>query len=290
LTATEDGHGRKPLDGPVAEGEAGSVSSDPSPNGDPVPVAIGSPRGRESAILIALLGLVVAAGAFGRLVPAPAPATGPGTSPGLRTPAPEPAVRLVSPIGNVLYLRSTEVLVRGVAQPGIRRLDARVNVGAESIGEAVIGVDPGRRFDAMVRITPPALRTIARLEIRELGGTELLAEVSFPIEAGALLLPEDPSGLHGRAGGVLVVDVFVYGQLGEVRGLLTGVDGHLFATGSAVLSGQGSSYGGVPRTVAIELKIPKIPLPARARLHLLGFDAAGVEVEHIDANVSLSQD
>jgi hypothetical protein len=264
------------------------VSSDPSPNGDPVPVAIAAPRGRESALLIALLGLVVAAGAFGRLVPSPAPATEPGSSPAPASP--EPGVRLVSPIADVLYLRSTEVLVRGVAQPGIRRIEATVTVGGEPIGQAILRVDAGRRVDGVVRITPPALRTTARLEIREVGATERLAEVSFPIEAGALLLPKDASDLHGRAGGVLIVDVLVYGRLSEVRGLLTGVDGHLFATGSAKLSGPGSPYGGLPRTVALELEIPHVPLPGRARLHLLGFDQAGVEVEHIDANVSLSND
>jgi hypothetical protein len=264
------------------------VSSDPSPNGDPVPVAIAAPRGRESAILIALLGLVVAAGAFGRLVPSPAPAPQPGTSPAASSP--EPGVRLVSPIADVLHLRSTEVLVRGVAVPGIRGIDVTISVGGQPIGGANLPVGVGRRFDGLVRITPPAHRTIAILEIRAVGGTERLAKVSFPVEAGALLLPKDPSDLHGRAGGVLIVDVLVYARLGEVRGLLTGVDGHLFATGSATLSGPGFVRGGQPRTVAIELDIPNVPLPARARLHLLGIDAAGVEVEHIDANVSLAND
>lgn len=264
------------------------MSSDPSPNGDPVPVAIAAPRGRGSAILVALLGLVVTAGAFGRLVPSPGPATDPGTSPA--APSPEPRVRLVSPIAGVLHLRSTEVLVRGVAVPGIRGIDITVSVGGQPIGGANLPVGVGRRFDGLVRITPPAHRTVAILEIREVGGTERLAEVTFPIDAGALLLPKDPSDLHGRAGGVLVVDVLVYGRLREVRGLLTGVDGHLFATGSALLAGSGSVRGAAPRTVAIELEIPHVPLPARARLHLLGIDPDGIEVEHIDANVSLSND
>lgn len=266
------------------------MSSDPSSNGDPVPVAIAARRGRESAILIALLGLVVAAGAFGRLVPSPAPATDPGASPASGSPAPEPAVKLVSPIADVLHIRSTEVLVRGVALPGIRGIDATVIVGGQTIGGANLAVGAGRRFDGVVPITPPANRTIAVLELREVGAAELLADVSFPVDAGALLLPKDPSGLRARAGGVLIVDVLVYGRLREVQGLLTGVDGNLIAIGSTPLSGPGSVRGGPPRTVAIELEIPTGALPSRARLHILGFDVAGVEVEHIDANVSLSQD
>jgi hypothetical protein len=86
----------------------------------------------------------------------------------------------------------------------------------------------------------------------------------------------------------MIVDVVVYGGLRELRGLLTGVNGDLIATGSTMLSGPGSLRGGSPRTVAIELAIPVRPLPGRARLHLLGIDPAGMEVEHIDANVALS--
>ncbi len=266
------------------------MSPDPSPNGDPVPVAIASPRGRESAILIALLGFVVAAGAFGRLVPSPRPATDPGTSPGASARGPEPAVRLVSPIAGVVHLRSTEVLVRGFAEPGIRGIDVSINVGGQPIGGANLRVDVRGRFDGLVRITPPANRAIASLEIREVGETERLAEVSFPVEAGALLLPSAPSVLHGRAGGVLIVDVLVYGRLRELRGLLTGVDGDLIATGSTMVSGVRSVRTELPRTVAIQLEIPTGALPSRARLHLLGIDPAGIEVEHIDANVLLSGD
>ena len=266
------------------------MSPAPSPNGDPVPVAIASPRGRESAILIVLLGAVVAAGAFGRLVPSPGPAADPAASPGQQSPSPEPAVRLVSPIAGVLHIRSTEVLVRGVAEPGIRGIDVTINVGGQQIGGANLTVGVGRQFHGLVRITPPTHRTVAVLEIREVGRTERLAEVSFPVDAGALLLPKHPSGLHGRAGGVLIVDVLVYGRLDELRGLLTGVDGDLIATGSTMVSGVRYVRGGPPRTVAIELEIPTRALPSRARLHLLGIDPAGIEVEHIDANVLLSRD
>lgn len=264
------------------------MSSDPSPNRDPVPVAIAARRGRESAFLIALLGLVVAAGAFGRLVPSPGPAIDPGASPAAGSPTPEPAVRLVSPIDGVVHLRSTEVLVRGIAEPGIRRIDVTINIGGQPIGRAILDVNVGRRFDGLIPITPPAHREIAILEIREVGRTERLAEVSFPVDAGALLLPKDPSGLRARAGGALIVDVLVYGHLRELRGLLTGVDGDLIATGSTRLSGPRSVREGPPRTVAIELEIPTQALPSRARLHLLGIDLAGNEVEHVDANVPLS--
>lgn len=264
------------------------MSPDPWPSGDPVPVAIAPPRGHESAILIVLLVVVVSAGAFGRLVPGPAPATSPGASPAAPGPSQEPGVLLVSPIAGVLHLRSTEVLVRGVAAPGIRAIDVTVYVAGQPIGGANLAVGAGRRFDGLVRITPPAQRTIAVLEIRGVGGAERLAEVSFPVDAGAQLLPKHPAGLHGRAGRVLIVDVLVYGRLRELRGLLTGVDGDLIATGSTMVSGVRSARAGPPRTVAIQLEIPTGALPSRARLHLLGIDPAGIEVEHIDANVLLS--
>jgi hypothetical protein len=196
---------------------------------------------------------------------------------------------LVAPGAGVLVLRSTEVLVRGVAAPGIRRIEATVSTGGRPIGQAEIGVSAGRQIDGLVPIIPPAHRTAAILEVREAGEPDVLAQVSFAVEAGALLLPRDSSALRGRAGGVLIVDVLVYGRLSELRALLTGVDGHLIATGSTMLSGPGSVRG-EPRTVAIELEIPTEALPSRARLHLLGIDPAGVEVEHIDANVVLSGD
>lgn len=257
-------------------------------SGDPVPHAIERPRGHASTILVALLVAVVAAGAFGRLVPGPRPVIEAGTSPSAPGQTSEPAVRLVSPITGVLWLRSTGILVRGIAPPGIRRIEASVRIGGRPNGEAVLDVDRARQFDGLVPITPPADRTTAVLEVRESGRSAILAAVSFPVEAGALLLPRDASGLHGLAGGVLIVDVVVYARLRELRGLLTGVNGDLIATGSTMLSGPGFTPDGSPRTVAIELAIPLRPLPDRARLHLLGIDFAGMEVEHIDANVALS--
>lgn len=263
-----------------------------SPNrvqsGDPVPQAIERPRGHASTILVALLVAIVAAGAFGRLVPGARPVIVAGASPSAPGQTPEPTVRLVSPITGVLWLRSTEILVRGIAPPGTRRIEVNVRIGGQPNGEAVLDVELGRQFSGLVAIIPPAHRTAAVLEVREAGRSDILAAVSFPVESGALLLPRDPSGLHGRAGGVLIVDVVVYGGVREVRGLLTGVNGDLIATGSTMLSGPGSTRGGSPRTVAIELEIPRRPLPDRARLHLLGIDLAGMEVEHIDANVALS--
>jgi hypothetical protein len=274
----------------VAPGEpdAARVSPNRTDGADPVPVAIGQPRGHASAILIALLVVIFAAGSFGRLVPGPRPQIQPGTSPNPPVASSGPAMRLVSPIAGVLWLRSTEIFVRGIAPSGVRRIDVSVRIGGQPNGQAFLDVGAGRQFDGLVPITPPARRTAAVLELRAAGRSDILAAVAFPVEAGALLLPSDPSGLHGRAGGVLIVDVIVYGGVRELRGLLTGVNGDLIATGVTILPGPGSVRAGSPRTVAIELKIPVRPLPGRARLHLLGIDPDGIEVEHIDANVALS--
>ena len=95
--------------------------------------------------------------------------------------------------------------------------------------------------------------------------------------------------LRGQAGETLVVDVLVYGQLSEIRGLLTSVDGQLIATGSQLVAPPrgGSAW---PRTMGLTIEIPLERLPARARLHVLAIDRDGTEVEHIDANVALSND
>ncbi len=266
------------------------------PGDELVPVSVVAHRGLDPAVLVALVIIVVLVGIFGRLVPTPSavtePAPSPGGSGGAALVSPAPAVRLVSPVADVAWFGSTELLVRGVAEPGIRRLDVMVSVGGQPIGQAQVDVDValGRQFSELVSITPPANRTTARLEVREAGRSEVLVAVAFPVEAGALLLPRDPSRLHGRAGGVLIVDVLVYGRLRELRGLITGADGNLIATGTTVLSGQRSLRGGSPRTVSIELKIPTEGVPSRAQLHLLGIDSAGAEVEHIDSTVSLSSD
>lgn len=270
------------------------MTDDRPPQDEVVPVSLGVRRGLDPAILVALVVVVVLVGIFGRLVPKPVPVSEPAASPVPSGPAgssgPLPAIRLVSPVTDVVLLRSTEVLVRGVAEPGIRRVDVTVSVAGRQIGQAELPVAVGRQINGLVAITPPAVRTAAILEVREAGHSEVLAQVSFPVEAGALLLPRDPSALRGRAGEVLIVDVLVYGRLREVRCLLTGVDGHLIATGSTGASGLGIVRQGQPRTVAVELQIPTEPLPGRARLHILGFDSSGREVEHIDANVLLSMD
>jgi len=108
------------------------------------------------------------------------------------------------------------------------------------------------------------------------------------VEAGALILPRDPSILRGTAGRTLVVDVLVYRPVGEIRGLLTGQDGTLIAEGETRMGMSGVS--GWPRTIGLPLEIPADRLPSRARLHLLAIDADGTEVEHIDSNVVLSND
>jgi hypothetical protein len=280
------------LDGTAADRDAELVTTPRNPQEELVPVSLGVRRGLDPAIFVALVIVVVLVGVFGRLVPKPAAVGEPGRSPAPSGPAgshgPVPAVRLVSPGAGVVLLRSTEVLVRGVADSGIRRIDVMVSAGGQPIGQAELDVTIARQINGLVELRPPSHRTAATLEIRAAGESDVLAQVTFLVEAGALLLPRDPSGLHGRAGGVLIVDVFVYGRLREVRGLLTGGDGHLIATGSTMLSGPGSVRGGPPRTIALELAIPTERLPSRARLHILGFDLSGTEVEHIDANVILS--
>jgi hypothetical protein len=231
---------------------------------EPVPVSLGVRPGVDLAILASLVIVVVLLGIFGRLVPLPSSVSDPGRSPVSSSPVQAgssvPVIQLVAPGAGVLMLRSTEVLVRGEANAGIRRIEATVSIGGRPSGEAVLEVGVGRRFSGVIAVTPPAHRTPATLQVREAGQVDVLTEVEFSIEAGALLLPKDPSAFHGRAGRVL---------------------------GSTKLSVSGAVRVD-PRTVAIELEIPSPPLPDRARLHLLGIDGAGKEVEHVDANVVLS--
>ena len=255
-------------------------------NDHPVTIPIGPGLGVGSwAIAVGLIA-VVALGALGRVIPPPAtsePAAAPTVVPTLA-----PDVQLVSPFGNVLYLRTTEVDVRGTAPLGIGQVDVAVMIGGESIGEARLDVDATGRFSGLLSIIPPKTRSVALLEVRDPASQDrLLREVSFAVQAGALILPRDPSMLRGQAGATLVVDVLVYGPVGEIRGLLTSVDGRLIATGStSVESPRGGA--GWPRTIGLTIEIPLERLPARARLHVLAIDREGTEAEHIDANVALS--
>jgi hypothetical protein len=234
---------------------------------------------------VAGLIVVAALGALGRLVPPPA-AQAPLAA--ATTPSPDLGVRLVSPVGDVLYLRTTEIAVRGTAPVGTAQLDAVVVVGGRSIGEARIDVDAAGRFSGRVVIVPPAARSVGTLEVRDTGPVgRLLAEVRFAVQAGSLILPSDPSTLRGNGGSTLVLDVLVYEPLHEIRGLLTSVDGRLIATGSTLL-GPSSSVDSWPRTLGLSIEIPTDQLPDRARLHILAFDLDKTEVEHIDANVTLS--
>jgi hypothetical protein len=234
---------------------------------------------------VAGLIVVVGLGVLGRLVPPPAPREPAAVE---VAPSPEPGVRLVSPYADVLYLRTTEVAVRGTAPGGIEHLDVAVVVGGQSIGEARFDVDAIGRFNGLVSIVPPVARSVGVFEVRDPGSLDrLLAEVSFFVQAGALVLPRDPSMLRGKAGSTLVVDVLVYGPLREIRGLLTSVDGRLIANGSTLVRPPRRG-GGWPRTIGLSIEIPFDRLPDRARLHVLAIDQAGTEVEHIDANVALS--
>jgi len=253
---------------------------------DPVAIPLGRRLGAGSWAIAVGLVVVVALGALGRLMPPPAAPEAAATATALPTGA--PGVQLVSPFGDVLYLRTTEVDVRGTAPLGNGQVDVAVMIGAESIGEARLDLDAMGRFNGLVPIIPPKTRSVAVLEVRDPASLDrLLGEVSFAVQAGALILPRDPSMLRGQAGATLVVDVLVYAPLGEIRGLLTSVDGRLIASGlTLVESPRGGA--GWPRTIGLMIEIPLERLPDRARLHVLAIDREGTEVEHIDANVALS--
>lgn len=251
----------------------------------PVTTPLERPRGPGLGPIVAGLVVVVALGVLGRLVPS-YESRGPAVE--VVAPSPEPTIGLVSPFSQVLYRRTTEVQARGTAPVGTTEVTVAVLIGGEPIGEARIDVDAARRFDGLVPIVPPRTRSVAVLSVRDSASQDaLLAEVSFEVEAGALILVRDPSMLRGTANSTLVVDVLVYGSFYELRGLLTTVDGRLIAAGSALVGPRpaGASW---PRTMALEIEIPLEQLPARARLHVLGLDGSGTELEHIDFNVALS--
>ena len=257
----------------------------PDQNGPPVAIRLGAPRGVGPWAIVVGLVAVVSLGLLGRLVPAPAAEL--PAAPTVMA-SPEPGAQLGSPFADALYLQTTEIAVRGTAPGGIQQVDIRVVVGGLPIGEARIDVDATGRFDGLVSIIPPIARSVGVLEVRDPGSSgRLLTEVSFAVEAGALILPREPSTLRGEAGSIMVVDVLVYGPLREIRGLLTSVDGTLIATGSTLV-GLPRGAGAGPRTIGMSIEIPRTRLPDRVRLHILAFDQAGAEVEHIDANVALS--
>ena len=249
----------------------------------PVVVPLGPGLGAGSWAIAVGLVAVVALGVLGRLVPSPAPAAAPTVVPTLAS-----DVQLVSPFGDVLYRRTTEIAVRGTAPLGTGQVDVAIMIGGESIGEGRLDVDALGRFNGLLSIIPPRTRSVAVLEVRDPASPDrLLREVSFAVQAGAAILPQDPSMLRGGTGATLVVDVLVYAPLGEIRGLLTSVDGQLIATGST-LGALPPSGAGWPRTIGLTIEIPLERLPARARLHVLAIDQDGTEVEHIDAIVALS--
>ena len=133
------------------------------------------------------------------------------------------------------------------------------------------------------QIARQVLDTLAA-ELRGCLGSD---EVRFPVEAGSLLLARDPSRLRGQRGEVLIVDVLVYGRVPRVKALLTGRDGVLIASAERRLT-RASREGAAPRTVALEIAIPRSGVPDRGRLHLLGLDRDGMELEHIDSTVAIA--
>jgi hypothetical protein len=263
-------------------------------------VRLESRRGPGLTIALGFLAVVAVAGILGRLVPAPQPAqlALPDGSATNADPSSAPRLRVASPIAGVTWLRTTEVRVHGVADAGLGQLDVLLAPAApgpavSEYGRTSMEVDAGGAFDAVVSFVPPFERTMAVLEISPRDAPDVvLAELTFPVEAGSLLLVRDPARLRGRPGGVLVVDVLAYEGVPRVRALLTGRDGILIASVERVLSRAGAATkpeGDQPRTIALEIPIPATGVPDRGRLHLLGFDREGMEIEHIDATVSLGR-
>jgi len=265
------------------------------PPGDPlVPTAIGSGRGPGIAIAAVALVAIVTFGVLGRLglgaaPPSPSPKPDASTAVASEAAVTVAGFHLVSPIAGTVWLRTTEIDVRGTAPSGVRTIEAVVRIAGARLGQATAEVDAAGRFDAVVPVIPPGRRTAATLEVREVGGTtRTLAEVAFAIEAGSLILIRDASALSATAGGQMVVDVLVYGRLREVRGLLTSRGGALLAETSRRLPGAGPAAGGPPKAIALELHLPADVPTGRAGLHVVAIDVDGTEVEHVDANVRLS--
>ena len=262
---------------------------------DAVPNPAASGGGPRVGIVVGVLVVIFTFGLLGRLLPDPGAARADASdgSGAVATTTPTSAVpgfRLVSPIAGTVWLRATEIDVWGVAPPDLHAIDAVVRVQAAVIGEGEIDVGPGGRFSATIAIIPPGERAAATLELREVGGARrTLTEVPFSVDAGALVLVRDPSTVDGQTGHVLVVDILVYGRLSEVRGLLTSQGGTLIVRTSKRLSDTGPVAVGPPRSVVLELLLPADAPTGRARLHVIGLDRMGAELEHIDVNVRVSR-
>ncbi len=251
----------------------------------PVLTPIGRRQGPGWGTLGVALVVMTTLGVLGRFVPTPEAAAPPASS---VAGAPVAGATLVSPFSDVLYRRTTEVAVQGTAPAATMKVDIVVIVDGRQIGETQLAVDPAGGFGGLVPIIPPKARSVAVLEVRDPAtGGRLLAQASFAVQANSLILPREPSMLRGTAGSTMIVDVLIYGPLKEVRGLLTSVDGRLIASGSTRV-GPPVAGVGWPRTIVLELEIPLERVPALVRLHVMAIDRAGTELEHIDANVVLS--
>jgi hypothetical protein len=263
------------------------VSLGHDPENRPVPVPIGPRNDRALARVAAAFVVVIAIGLLGRLVPAPASRSAATAVLPSASATADARVWLATPYSSVVFFRTTEIALRGMAQPGIDALEVVVVLdGRRQIGEATVEVEGGR-FAGVVSIIPPALRTAGTLEVRTIDAVgPALAEVRFSVEAGGLVLPVQPSGLSATAGQPFLVDVVVYDDATEIRALLTN-DGTLISQASVLLRPQPAD-GPAPRIIGLRLDVPEGRLPRSGRLHLIALDDRGREIEHIDSTVLLS--
>lgn len=240
-----------------------------------------------------VLVVVVALGVLGRILPSSDPGGGEARSSDLLDPyvgaRPATGPRLLVPVADVLWLGTTEIAARGVVDVDISAVEAVVVADGTLLGKATLDVDASGNFDGVVAITPPAERTAARLEVRELGleGPPLTG-VGFMVEAGSALLIVGASSLRARVGESNIVDVLVYESLHEIRTVVTGPGGTLIADATVPVPLRGPRSAARPATLMLQIAVPADVRPTIARLHVLGLDRAGSEVAHVDANLSIA--
>ena len=238
---------------------------------------------------------VVVLGVLGRLLPGAggdgrvAASSGLPDPHGGARPAKTAGPRLLVPVADVLWHQTTEIAARGVVEVGVVAVEAVVVADDALLGKATLDVDASGHFEGVVGITPPAKRTAARLEIRELGleGAPM-AEVGVMVEAASAVLIVGESRLRARVGETIIVDVFVYESLHQIRAVITGPGGTLIAEATVPARLRDLRAGGPPATLMLQIAIPADVRPTLARLHVQALDRPGHEVAHVDANLPIA--